>query len=145
MAGQIDARALRGNEFVRCAQPRRERQRLGHHPVGATYPKGYKTQVPIMPAVRPSVVSFPAAFGHWPYNSGHWTVDGETHRGDDAKNARTRMNHLMRLDPSITAEGGWGTCLQDPYGGSACYYDTRVQIEKTMVPKEGMYIREARI
>jgi tetrathionate reductase subunit A len=111
----------------------------------ATYPKGYKTQVQIMPGVRPGVVSFPAAFGHWHYNSGHWTVNGETHRGDDAKNTRTRMNHLMRLDPSITAEGGWGTCLQDPYGGSACYYDTRVQIEKTMAPKEGMYIREARV
>ena len=107
----------------------------------ATYPKGYKTQVQIMPGIRPGVVSFPAAFGHWHYNSGHWTINGETYRGDDAKNTRTRMNHLMRLDPSITAEDGWGTCLQDPYGGSCSYYDTRVQIEKTTAPQEGIYIQ----
>ena len=107
-----------------------------------TYPKGCKAQVQIMPGVRPGVVSYSAAFGHWHYGSGRWTINGATYRGDDAKNTGTRLNHLMRLDPSITYEDGWGTCLQDPYGGSASYFDTRVHIERTSPPAEGIYIRE---
>ncbi|WP_123103999.1 molybdopterin dinucleotide binding domain-containing protein [Acidithiobacillus sulfuriphilus] len=98
----------------------------------ATYPKGLKGQVQIMPGIRPGVVSFPAAFGHWHYDSGEWRIDGNLYRGDKELNTRVRLNAVMRLDPSLSDHSGWGTCIEDPVGGGADYYSTRVRVEKTM-------------
>ena len=98
----------------------------------ASYSKGIKAPVQIMPGVRPGVVSFPAAFGRWHYGSGRWTIDGVTHEGNQAMNTPTRLNAVMRLDPSMTDKEGWGTCMQDPFGGSAVYYSGRVHLEKTL-------------
>ena len=102
----------------------------------ATYPQGLKAPVQIMPGVRPGVVAFPAAFGRWHYNSGEWAINGTTYRGDRHLNTYTRLNAVMRLDPSLTDKAGWGTCMEDPVGGSASYYDTRVQVERTAPPAD---------
>ena len=96
----------------------------------ATYPKGIVCKVRLMPAVRPGVVTFPNSFGHWQYGSGAWTVNGVKYQGEQERNAPTRLNALMRLDPSLTDASGWGTCLIDQVGGGCDYYDTRVKIEK---------------
>ena len=109
----------------------------------ATYAKGVSGPIRIMPGVRPGVVTFPHCFGHWRYDSGSWTVDGKTYEGDPALATVSRFNPVMRLDPSLTDASGWGTCMEDPIGGSACYYDTRVKIEKIATPANRL-LRETR-
>lgn len=96
----------------------------------ANHTKGVSGPVRILPGVRPGVVTFAHSFGHWHYDSGLWTINGKTYEGDAYLNGRSRFNSVMRLDPSLTDASGWGTCMEDPIGGSACYYDTRVKVEK---------------
>ena len=83
-----------------------------------------------MPGVRPGVVTFTNSFGHWQYGSGTWVVDGKTQHGDAARNAPIRLNAVMLLDPDMLDTTGWGTCLEDPVGGGAAYFSTRVKVTK---------------
>ncbi|CAA7601469.1 Molybdopterin oxidoreductase Fe4S4 domain protein [Acididesulfobacillus acetoxydans] len=96
----------------------------------ASYPRGITGRARSLPGVRPGVVTFTNSFGHWHYGSGTWQVDGQTLRGDDARNGGVRLNPLMRLDPDMQDASGWGTCLEDPVGGGASYFDTKVKISK---------------
>ena len=73
---------------------------------------------------------FNAAFGYWQYGSGRWEVNGRSFQGDRARNAPVRLNAVMRLDPDLAAGDGWTIGLEDPVGGGADYYDTRVRVEK---------------
>jgi len=97
----------------------------------ATYPKGIKAPIRIMPGVRLGVVSFPQPYGHWHYDSGNWTINGRQFTGDSHLNTPVRLNPLMRRDPTLTDSNGWGTCMIDPVGGGADYFSTRVALEKT--------------
>lgn len=100
----------------------------------ASYSKGITGPIRIMPGVRPGVLNFPHSFGHWHHNSGSWTINGTTYSGNPYKNSPCRFNPVMRLDPSLTGQDGWGTCITDSIGGSSSYYDTRVKIEKIATP-----------
>ncbi|MDA8193977.1 MAG: molybdopterin-dependent oxidoreductase [Thermaerobacter sp.] len=97
----------------------------------ATYPKGIRAPIRIMPGVRLGVVSFPQSYGHWHYDAGEWTINGRHFHGDPHLNTPVRLNALMRRDPTLTDGHGWGTCMIDPVGGGADYYSTRVALEKT--------------
>lgn len=114
----LDARrlGLKSGDWVRVAS--------------ASYPQGIDSPVRIMPGVRPGVVSFPAAFGHWHYDSGQWSINGQIQRGDPHLITPVRLNALMRRDPSLTDATGWGTSMIDPVGGGADYYSTRVSLTK---------------
>lgn len=96
----------------------------------ASYLQGITGRVRVLPGVRPGVVTFTNSFGHWQYGSGNWKVDGKTMQGDTSRNGGVRLNPLMRLDPDMQDKTGWGTCLEDPVGGGASYFDTKVKIEK---------------
>lgn len=91
--------------------------------ISATYPNGIAGRARVMNGVRPGVITFSNSFGHWKYGSGKWSLDGKTIAGDDSRNGGVRLNAMVDAD-------GWGTCLQDPVGGGASYFDTRVKIVK---------------
>ncbi|MHB1844911.1 MAG: molybdopterin dinucleotide binding domain-containing protein [Deltaproteobacteria bacterium] len=98
--------------------------------VSATNSSGMTGRVRTISGIRPGVITFPAAFGHWQYGSGHWRVNGRSFEGDRARNAPVRLNAVMRLDPDLAAPDGWTIGLEDPVGGGADYFDTRVRVEK---------------
>ncbi|RIV20903.1 molybdopterin dinucleotide-binding protein [Alicyclobacillaceae bacterium I2511] len=98
--------------------------------ISANYPQGLTGRVRVLPGVRPGVITFTNSFGHWQYGSGSWIVNGQTVSGDNQRNGGVRLNPLMRLDPDMLDSSGWGTCLEDPVGGGASYFDTKVQVVK---------------
>jgi anaerobic selenocysteine-containing dehydrogenase len=75
--------------------------------------------------MRPGVVAFSLGFGHWAYGSQDITIDGMTIPGDPRRVTGFHANAAMRTDPLVQ-----NTCLFDPVGGSAVFYDTNVRLEK---------------
>jgi tetrathionate reductase subunit A len=82
--------------------------------------------------IRPGVIGVSHHYGHWeqgarPYlvksASGSWT----TVQGDPTRGAGVNANLIMRLD-----QYNANTTLQDLVGGSACFFDTRVAVEKLL-------------
>jgi anaerobic selenocysteine-containing dehydrogenase len=73
--------------------------------------------------IRPGVIGFSLGFGHWSYGSADIVIDG-TRIPADARRARgLHANAAMRVDPYLG-----NTCLMDPVGGSAVFYDTQVKV-----------------
>ncbi|MBI3340548.1 MAG: molybdopterin-dependent oxidoreductase [Chloroflexi bacterium] len=75
--------------------------------------------------VRPGVALVSFHFGHWAYGARDVIVDGTLIKGDPRRAGGLCSNPLMLLD-----EGTKTTCLTDPIGGSASFYDTKVKVEK---------------
>jgi anaerobic selenocysteine-containing dehydrogenase len=73
--------------------------------------------------IRPGVVSFSLGHGHWAYGSQDVVVDGQTIKGDPRRAKGLHANAAMRTDPGLP-----NTCLVDPVGASAVFYDTRVRL-----------------
>jgi anaerobic selenocysteine-containing dehydrogenase len=90
---------------------------------GRTYPMVGKVRT--TEGMRPGVVAFSLGFGHWAYGSHDITVDGTTIPGDPRRAGGIHANAAMRTDPLIQ-----NTCLFDPVGGSAVFYDTQVKLTK---------------
>jgi anaerobic selenocysteine-containing dehydrogenase len=82
-------------------------------------------KVKVVEGMRPGVVAFALGFGHWAYGAQDITVDGMTIKGDERRLEGFHANAAMRTDPVIT-----NTCLFDPVGGSAVFYDTLVKVVK---------------
>lgn len=81
--------------------------------------------VKLIQGVRPGVVLVSWSFGHWAYGSRDVVVDGQTIPGDPRRAAGLCSNPVLLLD-----EGTKTTCLTDPIGGSASFYDTKVKLMK---------------
>jgi anaerobic selenocysteine-containing dehydrogenase len=79
----------------------------------------------VVEGMRPGVVSFALGFGHWAYGSVDIDIDGVTIAGDKSRLEGFHANAVMRTDPLVT-----NTCLFDPVGGSAVFYDTQVKVTK---------------
>ena len=75
--------------------------------------------------IRPGVVMVSWSYGHWAYGAQDVIVDGQTIKGDPRRTAGLCANPVLLLD-----EGTKTTCLTDPIGGSASFYDTRVKVVK---------------
>jgi anaerobic selenocysteine-containing dehydrogenase len=75
--------------------------------------------------MRPGVIAFALGFGHWGYGGQDVTIDGTLIPGDARRVQGVHGNAAMRTDPLIT-----NTCLFDPVGGSAVFYDTQVKVVK---------------
>ena len=75
--------------------------------------------------VRPGVVVVSHHYGHWAYGSDDIIIDGETVKGDERRGKGLNPNGAMRLDDHTKT-----SCLTDPIGGSASFYDTRVNLVK---------------
>jgi anaerobic selenocysteine-containing dehydrogenase len=75
--------------------------------------------------MRPGVIAFALGFGHWAYGGQDITVNGAAIAGDARRTLGVHGNAAMRTDPLVT-----NTCLFDPVGGSAVFYDTQVKVVK---------------
>ncbi len=75
--------------------------------------------------MRPGVVAVSWHYGHWAYGARDVVIDGETIEGDERRGRGLCPNAVMQADSHST-----NTCLTDPIGGSASFYDTRVNLVK---------------
>ncbi|MGQ9803899.1 MAG: molybdopterin-dependent oxidoreductase [Anaerolineae bacterium] len=82
-------------------------------------------KVKVLQGLRPGVVAFSLGHGHWAYGSTNITVDGKVIPGDPRRATGVHANAAMRVDPYLK-----NTCLVDPVGGSAVFYDTWVRLER---------------
>ena len=82
-------------------------------------------KVKVIQGLRPGVVAFSLGHGHWAYGSTDITVDGKVIPGDPRRATGVHANAAMRVDPYLK-----NTCLVDPVGGSAVFYDTWVRLER---------------
>ena len=74
---------------------------------------------------RPGVISISHSYGHWEYGSKSHEVDSKGTEHATWIGKGVSANPVMRLDPVLN-----DVTLQDPIGGSASFYDTKVKIEK---------------
>jgi anaerobic selenocysteine-containing dehydrogenase len=79
----------------------------------------------VIQGIRPGVVAFSLGHGHWAYGSADVVVDGRVVKGDPRRGRGLHGNAAMRVDPVLG-----NTCLEDPVGASAVFYDTRVRLVK---------------
>ncbi len=77
----------------------------------------------VMEGMRPGVVAVSWHYGHWAYGAGDLTIDGAHIAGDRRRAKGLCPNAVMLTDPTLG-----NVTLQDLIGGSASYYDTRVDL-----------------
>jgi anaerobic selenocysteine-containing dehydrogenase len=75
--------------------------------------------------IVPGCVSFSLGHGHWAMGSSDMVIDGQTIAGDPRRSHGVHANAAMWTDPYLK-----NTCLLDPIGGSASFYDTKVRLER---------------
>ncbi|MBI4339914.1 MAG: molybdopterin-dependent oxidoreductase, partial [Chloroflexi bacterium] len=80
-------------------------------------------KVKAIQGIRPGVIAVSQSFGHWAYGARAVEVDGVMVEGDVRRGKGLQINPLLRLDEH-TKTG----CLSDSVGGSASFYDTRVNV-----------------
>jgi tetrathionate reductase subunit A len=90
-----------------------------------TNDEGVAGKVQVTEGIMPGVVAISWHFGHWAYGSQDSVIDGETIEGDPRRATGLNANPVMRVDESVGK-----VCLQDPIGGSASFYDSKVEAEK---------------
>jgi len=86
-------------------------------------------KVKVIQGMRPGVVGFSLGHGHWAYGGVDVTIDGQVVKGDPRRVRGVHANAAMRVDPYLR-----NTCLVDPVGGSAVFYDTQVKVVKLNLP-----------
>ncbi len=82
-------------------------------------------KVKVIEGIRPGVVAVSWHYGHWAYGASDVVVDGQVVPGDPRRGTGLCTNAVLRVDDATG-----NTCLSDPIGGSASFYDTRVRVEK---------------
>lgn len=92
---------------------------------GPTGTRAISGKLRLLEGIRPGVVAFSLGHGHWAYGSRDVIVDGKTVQGDGRRGTGIHANAAMRIDPALP-----DTCLTDPVGGSAVFYDTQVSVTK---------------
>jgi anaerobic selenocysteine-containing dehydrogenase len=97
----------------------------GEWDFGSTGKRRIEGKISVVEGMRPGVVAFALGFGHWANGAHDITIDGTTILGDARRLEGFHANAAMRTDPLVT-----NTCLLDPVGGSAVFYDTQIKVEK---------------
>jgi anaerobic selenocysteine-containing dehydrogenase len=92
----------------------------------ATNTIGVGGKAKLREGIRPGVVGVSHNFGHWEYGAKSHSIGTQNTGSDLTRGVGVQSNPVMRLDDSI----GKTMCLTDKVGGSACFSDTRVKIEK---------------
>jgi len=77
----------------------------------------------VIQGIRPGVAAVSWSSGHWAYGSADVVIDGKKIKGDPRRAGGLCPNAAMRVDDYLK-----NTCLTDPIGGSASFYDTKVNI-----------------
>jgi anaerobic selenocysteine-containing dehydrogenase len=97
----------------------------GTFDLGNNQRESIQGKVKLTQGVRPGVVLVSWSYGHWAYGSRDVVVDGQTIKGDPRRNVGLCSNPVLLLD-----EGTKTTCLTDPIGGSASFFDTKIKLVK---------------
>ncbi len=93
----------------------------------ASYPSGVVGKVQVTERIRPGVVAISHSRGRWEINSKSYTVGGVPTATDKGRGKGVASCEVMRLDPSLG-----NVTLQEPIGGSASFFETRVAITKVL-------------
>jgi anaerobic selenocysteine-containing dehydrogenase len=104
-------RGLRTGDRVRLSSP--------------SAPEGVIGRARLTATVAPGVVAVAHHFGHWAMSSKGFKVDGQSVGEDPDRGRGIQSNTIMRADPALP-----NVTLQDKVGGSASFYDTRVEVAK---------------
>lgn len=80
-------------------------------------------KVKVVLGIRPGVVAVSWHYGHWAYGANDVVIDGVAINGDPRRATGLCPNAAMRVDEQLK-----NVCLTDPIGGSASFYDTRVNL-----------------
>ncbi len=91
----------------------------------ASAPSGVVGRAKVTETLCPGVIGVSHHFGHWEMSSRPHQVDGADTVHDPTRGRGLQANPIMRLDPYLG-----NVTLQDKVGGSASFYDTRVQVTK---------------
>ncbi|MGE5188458.1 MAG: molybdopterin-dependent oxidoreductase [Gemmatimonadota bacterium] len=87
--------------------------------------KEMRARVRVTETIRPGVVTFTIGHGHWAGGAADIEIDGTVIKGDPRRATGFNANAAMWTDPHLG-----NTCLVDPVGGSASFYDTTVNLVK---------------
>ena len=87
--------------------------------------KEMRARVKVTETIRPGVVTFSIGHGHWAGGAADIVIDGAVIKGDPRRATGFNANAAMWTDPHLG-----NTCLVDPVGGSASFYDTTVDLVK---------------
>jgi tetrathionate reductase subunit A len=93
--------------------------------LGNGQPEPVQGKLKFTQGVRPGVIMVSWSYGHWAYGARDVVIDGQTIKGDPRRAVGLCSNPVLLLD-----EGTKTTCLTDPIGGSASFYDTKVKLAK---------------
>lgn len=93
--------------------------------VSATNTEGVIGKASLREGLRPGVINISNSYGHWQYGSKPYHVDGKSSGSAPWIGKGVSANPVMRLDPVLG-----DVTLQDPIGGSASFYDTKVNVIK---------------
>lgn len=121
-SADAQARGLRDGDQVHISSASNP---AGEWDFGGGVKRPITGKIKVVEGLRPGVVAFALGFGHWAYGSQDITINGVHIPGDEQRFEGFHANAAMRTDPLIT-----NTCLFDPVGGSAVFYDTQVKVEK---------------
>jgi anaerobic selenocysteine-containing dehydrogenase len=81
--------------------------------------------VQVTQTIKPGVVTFTLGHGHWATGASDVIIDEKVIKGDPRRAKGIHLNAAMWLDPYLK-----NTTLQDPVGGSAVFYDSKVSLIK---------------
>jgi anaerobic selenocysteine-containing dehydrogenase len=82
-------------------------------------------KVRVIQGIRPGVAACSLGHGHWAYGASDVEIDGQVVKGDPRRGTGIHANAAMRVDPVLK-----NTCLSDPVGASAVFFDTQVKLVK---------------
>ncbi len=91
-----------------------------------TNPRTVTGRALVVEGMRPGVVAMAHSFGHWEMSSRSHAVNGLPTDFDSRRGNGIQANVVMENDPDLDNS----VCLQDKIGGSASFYDSRIQVEK---------------
>jgi anaerobic selenocysteine-containing dehydrogenase len=83
----------------------------------------------VVQGMRPGVVSVALGYGHFASGARDIVIDGTTIAADARRGTGLHANAAMRVDPHLG-----NVTLQDLAGGSAVFYDTKVNVVKDNSP-----------
>ncbi|NOZ01608.1 MAG: molybdopterin-dependent oxidoreductase [Deltaproteobacteria bacterium] len=89
--------------------------------------QGVKGRIKVTERIRPGVLAVSHSRGRWEAGSRAYRVDGTQVKADARRAKGLSINPVLRTDPVLG-----NVTLQDPIGGSASYYDTKVRVEKVV-------------
>ncbi|MCA1802923.1 MAG: molybdopterin-dependent oxidoreductase [Rhodothermaceae bacterium] len=92
--------------------------------LGAQGKRPVAGKLKVIEGIRPGTVMFSLGFGQWANGASDMVVDGQVIKKDDRRGRGIHANAVMGIDPHLK-----NTCLTDPVGASAVFYDTHVKLE----------------